>query len=121
PRAMRRARPACARARRANVRAARGGAAPVPSAARACRAHPSLFLCALARREVLDFLVLRRLGGSDRTQGGDPGLLADLLLDLARERGVLLEEVASVVLALSQPVAVVDVPGARLLEHAEVD
>src|SRR5690606_16119937 len=81
---------------------------------------------ALARGELLDLLVLgRRLGGRLLGRRLDARLLADLVFDLARKRGALLEELAAVVLALPQAVAVVDVPGARLLEpavlHAELE
>src|SRR6266545_4899819 len=75
----------------------------------------------LPGREMLDLLVFgffRRRRGSDDP---DACLGADGCLDLAPELRVFLEEVARVVLALPQPVALVDIPGARLFEHAEVD
>src|SRR5688572_15136303 len=82
----------------------------------------ALAAAALARGQTLDLLVFdRRLRGGDRGELLHSGLLADLLLDLACERGVFLQEVARVVLALAEAVAVVDVPGAGFLEHAEVD
>src|SRR5207249_7036553 len=77
---------------------------------------------ALARRELLNFLFFfffDRRGG--RRGPRDERLVADLGLDLACELRVFLEEIARVVLALAEAVAVVDVPGARLLEHGEVD
>src|ERR1041384_7211570 len=78
----------------------------------------ALRAAALSRSDVLNLLVFDfRLGGLRRGAGG-AGLLADLALDLARQRRVFLQEVARVVLALAEPVAVVDVPGARLLQHA---
>src|SRR5688572_15351731 len=81
-----------------------------------------LFAAALARGQALDFLVFGRLRlRGDRRELLHPRLLADLAFDLARERGILFQEVAGVVLALAEAVGVVDVPGARLLEHAEVD
>src|SRR5438132_12589442 len=71
---------------------------------------------ALASRQVLDLLVHRRLfdlvGRRDRRGALDARLLTDLGLDLARELRVFLEEVARVVLALPEPIGVVDVPGA---------
>src|SRR6185503_20293547 len=77
----------------------------------------ALSSAALSCRDVLNFLVFDRL-----LDPGDRGLgvrlLADLELDLLRQRRVFLQEVARVVLALAEPVAVVDVPGARLLQHA---
>src|SRR5688500_7670353 len=76
---------------------------------------------ALPRGELLNLLVFRLVLGGLGGRRGDAGLLADARLDLARERRVLLQEVARVVLALAEPVALVDVPGARLLQHAEVD
>src|SRR5687768_14444131 len=100
--------------------------------AQAPRRHPrgpsnarspwKLLAAALARGQALDFLVFGGLGFGD--DGGEllhPRFLADLAFDLARERGILFQEVARVVLALAEALAVVDVPGARLLEHAEVD
>src|SRR5258706_5227434 len=71
----------------------------------------------LAGRQLLDLLVFDNVLGDDR---GDLAarLLADLGLDLFRERGIFLEEIARVVLALAEAVAVVDVPGAGFLEHA---
>src|SRR5918911_1567886 len=78
---------------------------------------------ALTRGKMLDLLFRGRilvLTGGDRQWGTDARFLADLRFDLLRERGVLLKEVARVVLTLAQAIAVVDVPGARLLEHAQV-
>src|SRR5437773_639372 len=80
-----------------------------------------LLFCPLSGGKLLDLLVFGRFGRGDRARRADAGLGADLGFDLAGERRVLLEEVARVVLALAEAVAIVDVPGARLLEHAEVD
>src|SRR5690606_39138261 len=74
-------------------------------------------------------------GGVGRGRGGglglavdlraDAELLLDLLLDAVGQVGVGLEEVAGVLLALAELVAVVGVPGAGLADeavlHAEVD
>src|SRR5439155_15297180 len=104
------------------------GASLRASSARECslraRSRSALALSgvALAGRELLNFLFfLLFCFAVDRSGLGDARLFADLRFDLAREPGVFLQEVARVVLALPQPVAVVDVPGARLLEHAEID
>src|SRR5207237_10605630 len=80
-------------------------------------------ISARAGRQVLDFLFRRRIFGHrcDGQLRAHARLLADLALDLARELRVFFQEIARVVLALAQPVAVVDVPGAGLLEHAEHD
>src|SRR2546421_9269453 len=102
------------------------GASLGASSARECSGRASsrnarcLSSAALAGGEVLNLFFFRRLRGG-RSRLGDARLFADLRFDLARELGVFLQVVARVVLALPQPVAVVDVPGARLLEHAEID
>src|SRR5450631_2970959 len=59
----------------------------------------------------------RRLGHATRDADG----LADLLLDLLRHRRILAEELARVVLALADLLALVGVPGAGLLDDAVVD
>ncbi|EGJ74348.1 putative protein recA [Streptomyces sp. Tu6071] len=51
----------------------------------------------------------------------DAELLLDLPLDLVREVGVVLEEVAGVLLALAELVALVRVPGAGLADEAVLD
>src|SRR5437016_2204954 len=102
------------------------GASLRASSARECsrrassRSARALSSAAFAGGEVLNLFLFRRLRGR-RSGLGDARLFADLRFDLAREPGVFLQEVARVVLALPQPVAAVDVPGARLLEHAEID
>src|SRR5688500_17858165 len=63
--------------------------------------------------------------GSDRHRRvelrADPQLLLDLLLELVGEVGVVLQEVARVLLALTELVALVRVPGAGLLDEALLD
>src|SRR5690606_38981349 len=65
-------------------------------------------------------LVDRRVGAFLRQE-----LRADLRLDLGGDRGILDQELARVLLALADAVAVVAVPGTRLLDdvlaHAEID
>src|SRR6478735_7308149 len=63
---------------------------------------------------------VRHLGGLVDTRP-DAELLLDLLLDLVGEVGVVLEEVASVLLALAELVAVVGVPGTGLADEAVLD
>src|SRR4029450_1301596 len=53
--------------------------------------------------------------------GTDAELLLDLLRALVGEVGVVLQEVAGVLLALAQLIAVVRVPGAGLLDEALLD
>ena len=57
--------------------------------------------------------------------GADAQLLFDLLLDLVRQVGVVTQEAARVLLALTELITVVGVPGAGLrdqaLLHAHVD
>src|SRR5918994_6790748 len=57
-------------------------------------------------------------GGDGREADAELGL--DLLLDLAGELGVVAEEVAGVLAALAELVAVVGEPGPRLLDEADV-
>src|SRR3954468_21833027 len=54
-------------------------------------------------------------------RGADAQLLLDLLLDLIGEIGVVLQEVAGILLALAELVAFVRVPGTGLLHHALLD
>src|SRR3954451_14999938 len=54
-------------------------------------------------------------------RGADAQLLLDLFLDLIGEIGVVLQEVAGVLLALAELVAFVRVPGTGLLHHALLD
>src|SRR3954468_2585895 len=68
---------------------------------------------ALSGSDVLNLLVFGCRFRDLRRGALDAGLLADLALDFLGERRVLLQEVARVVLALAEAVAVVDVPGAR--------
>src|SRR5690606_3897818 len=77
----------------------------------------------LAGRELFaDRLDVAPLGGLGRLGGrADTELQEDLLLDLVRDVGVLDEEVAGVLLALTQLVAVVGVPGARLAHDLVLD
>src|SRR5690606_19573667 len=53
--------------------------------------------------------------------GADAGLLLDLLLDLVAHVGVLQQELAGVLLALPQLIALVGVPGAGLADEAVLD
>src|SRR3954469_23141156 len=54
-------------------------------------------------------------------RGADAQLLLDLLLDLIGEIGVVLQEVAGILLALAELVALVRVPSTGLLHHALLD
>src|SRR6185503_20244607 len=76
------------------------------------------FSATLARRQLFDLVVVldRLYHGRHRLEHAC--LLADLLFDLLSHGRVLPEEVAAVVLALAEPVAAVDVPGAGFLDHA---
>src|SRR4029077_4977568 len=76
------------------------------------------FSATLARRQLLDLVVVRDGGFACRHRREHACFFPDLLLDLGRHRRIFLEEFAAVVLALAQAVAVVDVPGARFLDHA---
>src|SRR6476620_10992223 len=60
-------------------------------------------------------------GGRRVQRGADPQLLLDLLLDLVGEVGVVPQEVADVLLALAELVALVGVPSAGLLHEALLD
>src|SRR4051812_40925594 len=62
-------------------------------------------------------------GSSSRSieRGADAELLLDPLLDLVGEVGVVLQEVAGVLLALTELVALVRVPSTGLLHHALLD
>src|SRR5512133_3098454 len=64
-------------------------------------------------------LALVGLGGGGGWEA-DAQLGLDLLLDLAGELGVVAEEVAGVLAALAELVAVVGEPGPRLLDEADV-
>src|SRR2546423_1575946 len=75
------------------------------------RRRIQLLFGALASRKLLDLLVGLGFGRRNRGERADAGLGADLGLDVAGERRVLLEEIARVVLALAEAVAAVDVPG----------
>src|SRR5688572_4075474 len=85
----------------------------------ALRAGLSALVTAFPGRKALHLLVFHFLflGGGGGRGLLHAGLLADLALDFLRQRRVLLQEVARVVLALAEAVAVVDVPGARLFQH----
>src|SRR5918998_1472718 len=63
------------------------------------------------------------LGRDDRgiERRADAQLLLDLLLDLVGKVGVVLQEVAGVLLALPELVALVRVPSTGLLDHALLD
>src|SRR5205823_4852601 len=63
----------------------------------------------------------RAAGRVGRLARPDTELLLDLLLDLGGHVGVLLEEVARVLLALPELVAVVGVPGAGLADDRLLD
>src|SRR6185436_18914706 len=104
----------CSSARECSRRARYLSARALSSAALALS---GVLAAALSSGDVLNFLVFDRLL-DPRNAGLGARLLADLGLDLLRQRGVLLQEVARVVLALAEAVAVVDVPGARLLQDA---
>src|SRR5579862_1809596 len=72
---------------------------------------------ALARRSsVVAFGGVGRLGHAARDTDG----LANLLLDLDRHGGIFLEELARIVLALADLLALVGVPGAGFLDDAVV-
>src|SRR5262249_34388525 len=101
PRLPRREARACARAPRANARAGRGSA----GRERGASVRFSLALGGFGR-----------LGHAAR----DADRLADPLVDFLRDRGVLPEELARVVLALADLLALVGEPGAGLLDDAVI-
>src|SRR5688572_22223176 len=84
------------------------GASLRSSSARECsrlassRSARALSAAALSRGELLNLLVFRLVLDGLGGRRSDAGLLADTRLDLARQRRVLLQEVARVVLALAE-------------------
>src|SRR5690348_11652677 len=75
-------------------------------------------LPALGVRRSASVRLGRDLG--DRHAAGDAHRLADLLLDLLGDGGVVAQELARVVLPLADLLALVGVPGAGLLDDAVV-
>src|SRR4051794_38308375 len=87
----------------------------------ACRAGPADDSRSVAQG---DGLLVGRVGTERRgvgRAGVEPDLLADPLVDLDHELGVLAEELLGLLPALAQLLALVRVPGTRLLHEAEVD
>ena len=105
-------------ARRASARAAPGSAGRGPLQRQPGAGHASLALASC-----LPSCLAARLGGglAGTGQQRHAERLAHLVLDLARELGVLAQELARVVLALADLLAVVGVPGAGLVDDAGVD
>ena len=74
-----------------------------------------------AAQSLTTFSLAGAASSSAAGQQRDADRLAHLVLDLDREVGVLAQELARVVLALADLLAVVGVPGAALLEHLGLD